>query len=90
MFTIRTLHLTSCFCYIICLLDSDIDDISIPVQFIIDQNLLSLGIACLILFLPLIIITEHLQIFVTAWSVGNLDVREYLQDEVVSRDSVPS
>ena len=25
-----------------------------------------------------------------AWSVGNLDVRKYLQDEVVSRDSVPS
>ena len=65
MFIIRTLHLTSCFFYIICLLDSPIDDISIPVQFIIDQNLLSLGIACLILFLPLIIITEHLQIFVT-------------------------
>ena len=78
MFTIRTLHLTSCFCYIICLLDSDIDDISIPVQFIIDQNLLSLGIACLILLLPLIIITEHLQIFVTVhgrlvvWTCANI------------------
>ena len=65
MFTIRTLHLTSHFFYIFCLLDSDIDDISNPVQLIIDQNLLSLGIACLILFLLLIIITEHLQIFVT-------------------------
>ena len=58
--------------------DSDIDDISIPVQFIIDQNLLSLGIACLILFLPLIIITEHLQIFVTVhgrlvvWTCANI------------------
>ena len=50
MFTIRTLHLTSYFFYIICLLDSDIDDISIPVQLIIDQNVLSLGIAYLILF----------------------------------------
>ena len=33
---------------IICLLDSDTDDISIPVQLIIDQNVLSLGIAYLI------------------------------------------
>ena len=44
--------------------------LSSPVQFIIDQNLLFLEIACLIIItffhvLPLIIITEHLQFFVT-------------------------
>ena len=59
MFIIGTLYLTSCFFSIICLLDSDIDDISVPVQFIIDQNLLSLEIAGLNIFLPLIIITKH-------------------------------
>ena len=47
------------------LLDSDIDNISIPVQFIIDEKLLFLGIACLILFLLLVVITKHLQISVT-------------------------
>ena len=69
---IRTLYLTSCFLHY-CLPDSDIDDIglSFPVQFIIDQNILFVEIACLIIiiviiiFLPLIIITEHLQVFVT-------------------------
>ena len=68
---IRTLYLTSFFLHY-CLLDSDIDDIglSFPVQFIIDKNLLFLEIACLIIItffpsLPLIIITEHLQFFVT-------------------------
>ena len=47
------------------LLDSDIDNISIRVQFIIDEKLLFVGIACLILFLLLVVITKHLQISVT-------------------------
>ena len=60
----RMLHLNS-FVLHYSLLDSDIDNISIRVQFIIDEKLLFLGIACLILFLLLVVITKHLQISVT-------------------------
>ena len=60
----RMLHLNS-FVLHYSLLDCDIDNISIRVQFIIDEKLLFLGIACLILFLLLVVITKHLQISVT-------------------------
>ena len=61
---IRTLYLINLFLLHYCLSDSDIDYIGIPVQFIIDQTLLFLGIACLTLFLPLSAITKYLQIHV--------------------------